>query len=158
MTNSRWVWAAVIALLALQATQTIYVVHRESLTFDEANHMFAGYMMGHTGDYGLNPEHPPLVKLLAALPLFGHDYWIPPLLGRDFKLEAYLDGRDWLAHNDGATQHMVFRMRLAAGLLSPWRSHWSSSLRHVNSSARRPRSWLWFWSASIPTCWHTPHW
>ncbi len=113
MTNSRWVWAAVIALLALQATQTVYVVHRESLTFDEANHMFAGYMMGHTGDYGLNPEHPPLVKLLAALPLFGHDYWIPPLLGRDFKLEAYLDGRDWLAHNDGATQHMVFRMRLA---------------------------------------------
>jgi 4-amino-4-deoxy-L-arabinose transferase-like glycosyltransferase len=35
------------------------------------------------------------------------------VLRRDFKLEAYLDGRDWLAHNDGATQHMVFRMRLA---------------------------------------------
>src|SRR5215475_3660090 len=111
-------WVVVLALLVLLSLQTIYVVHRESLTFDEANHMFAGYMMGHTGDYGLNPEHPPLVKLLGALPLFGHDYWIPPLQGRNFKLEAYLDGRDWLARNDGASQRMVFQMRLAAGILA----------------------------------------
>lgn len=111
-------WVVVLALLVLQSLQTIYVVHRESLTFDEANHMFAGYMMGHTGDFGLNPEHPPLVKLLAALPLFGHDYWLPPLQGRNFKLEAYLDGRDWLARNDGARQHMVFPMRLTAGILA----------------------------------------
>lgn len=107
-----------LVLLAVQSAQTIYVVHRESLTFDEGNHMFAGYMMGHTGDYGLNPEHPPLVKLLAALPLFGHEYWVPPLLGRNFKLEAYLDGRDWLARNDGASQRMVFSMRLTAGILA----------------------------------------
>jgi 4-amino-4-deoxy-L-arabinose transferase-like glycosyltransferase len=111
-------WVVVLALLVLQSLQTVYVVHRESLTFDEANHMFAGYMMGHTGDYGLNPEHPPLVKLLGALPLFGHDYWVPPLKGRNFKLEAYLDGRDWLARNDGGSQHMVFQMRLAAGILA----------------------------------------
>jgi hypothetical protein len=54
-----------------------YVVHRESLTFDEDNHMFAGYMMWKTGDYGLNPEHPPLAKLLATAPL------LKPFLGRD---------------------------------------------------------------------------
>lgn len=118
MINSRWLWVTVVLLLAVQAAQTVYVVHRESLTFDEANHMFAGYMMGHTGDYGLNPEHPPLVKLLAALPLLGHTYFMPPLLRRNFKLEAYLDGRDWLARNDGSSQVMVFRMRLAAGLLA----------------------------------------
>jgi len=96
----------------------IYVVHRESLTFDEGNHMFAGYMMWHTGDYGLNPEHPPLVKLLATLPVLGRDLWVPPLKGREFKAEAYLDGRDWLARNDGSSQRMVFQMRLAAGLLA----------------------------------------
>lgn len=44
--------------------------------------------------------------------------WIPPLQGRGFKEESYLDGRDWLARNDGASQHMVFRMRLAVGLLA----------------------------------------
>jgi hypothetical protein len=116
--KDRWIWVVVLCLLAVQAVQTIYVVHRESLTFDEGNHMFAGYMMAHTGDYGLNPEHPPLVKLLAAVPILGRELWVPPLQGREFKAEAYLDGRDWLARNDGSTQHIVFAMRLAAGLLA----------------------------------------
>jgi 4-amino-4-deoxy-L-arabinose transferase-like glycosyltransferase len=95
-----------------------FVVHRESLTFDEDNHIFAGYMMHKTGDYGLNPEHPPLVKLLATLPLLGRNLWVPPLQDRNFKTESYLDGRDFLARNDGAAQHLVFRMRLCAGLLA----------------------------------------
>jgi len=75
-------------------------------------------MMHKTGDYGLNPEHPPLVKLLATLPLLGRDLWTPPLQGREFKTESYLDGRDFLARNDGASQHLVFRMRLCTGLLA----------------------------------------
>jgi 4-amino-4-deoxy-L-arabinose transferase-like glycosyltransferase len=108
----------VLALVSLQVAQVVTVIRHESLTFDEDNHMFAGYMMGHTGDYGLNPEHPPLVKLLAALPMYGRDLWTPPLKGRDFKAEAYMDGRDWLARNDGDSQHMVFAMRLTAGLLT----------------------------------------
>lgn len=118
MNSKRWIWAAVACLMAVQAAQMAFVVHRESLTFDEDNHMFAGYMMWHTGDYGLNPEHPPLVKLLATIPLLGRNLWIPPLKGRFFKTEAYLDGRDWLARNDGGSQRMVFQMRLAAGLLA----------------------------------------
>lgn len=116
--SRRWAWAAVFALLVIQAAQVAFVVHRESLTFDEADHIFAGYMMEKTGDFGLNPEHPPLVKLLAALPLLGQNLWTPPLQGREFKTEAYLDGRDFLARNDGPGQRLVFRMRLAAGLLA----------------------------------------
>jgi tetratricopeptide (TPR) repeat protein len=116
--EKRWAWIAVAVLLAVQAAQVAFVVHRESLTWDEDDHMFAGYMMWVTGDYGLNPEHPPLVKLLATLPLLGEKLWIPPLQRREFKAEAYLDGRDWLARNDGASQRLVFRMRLAAGLLA----------------------------------------
>jgi Dolichyl-phosphate-mannose-protein mannosyltransferase len=118
VTEKRWVWVAVLCLVVVQIAQMLYVVHRESLTFDEDNHMFAGYMMWHTGDYGLNPEHPPLVKLLATLPELRRDLWIPKLQDRNFKSEAYLDGRDWLARNDGSTQHMVFEMRLMAGLLA----------------------------------------
>ncbi len=67
----KWAWAAAFVLLFVQAVQMAFVVHRESLTFDEDNHIFAGYMMHKTGDYGLNPEHPPLVKLFATLPLLG---------------------------------------------------------------------------------------
>jgi 4-amino-4-deoxy-L-arabinose transferase-like glycosyltransferase len=118
VTGKRWLWFAVFCLLLVQVAQMVYVVHRESLTFDEDNHMFAGYMMWHTGDYGLNPEHPPLVKLLATLPEVRRELWVPPLHDRNFKSEAYLDGREWLARNDGGTQHMVFEMRLAAGLLA----------------------------------------
>jgi 4-amino-4-deoxy-L-arabinose transferase-like glycosyltransferase len=114
----KWAWAAVFALLVVQALQMAFVVHRESLTFDEDNHIFAGYMMHKTADFGLNPEHPPLVKLLATLPLLGKTLWTPPLQGRDFKIESYLDGRDFLARNDGPAQHLVFRMRLTAGLLA----------------------------------------
>lgn len=114
----RWMRILVLVLLVGEAAQMAYVVHRESLTFDEGDHSFAGYMMWKTGDYGLNPEHPPLVKLLATIPALGRNLWIPPLQHRDFKAEAYLDGREWLARNDGASQHLVFRMRLMAGLLS----------------------------------------
>jgi hypothetical protein len=110
--------AAVLALLAIQTALVVAMVHRESLTWDEGDHMFAGYMMWKTADYGLNPEHPPLVKLLATIPTLHEKLWIPPLQGRFFKAEAYEDGRDWLARNDGASQRLVFRMRLSAGLLA----------------------------------------
>ena len=116
--RGRWVWLSVVILLALQAALALGIVHRESLTFDEDDHMFAGYMMWKTADFGLNPEHPPLVKLLAAVPVLREKLWVPPLRGRSFKEEAYLDGRDWLAHNDGAPQRLVFRMRASAELLA----------------------------------------
>jgi 4-amino-4-deoxy-L-arabinose transferase-like glycosyltransferase len=118
MISKRWTWLAVILLIAVQVTQVVFIVHRESLTWDEDDHMFAGYMMWHTGDFGLNPEHPPLVKLLATLPMLGRNLWVPTLQHRDFKVEAYLSGRDWLARNDDAQHHLVFEMRLAAGLLA----------------------------------------
>ena len=116
--SARALWGIVCGLISAQMLLTVLVVHRESLTFDEDNHMFAGYMMWHTGDYGLNPEHPPLVKLLATVPLLGRTLWVPELKNREFKAEAYLDGRDWLARNDGDRNQLVFQMRLAAGLFA----------------------------------------
>jgi hypothetical protein len=116
--KKRWVLSAVVVLLALQVVQMIIVLHRESLTWDEGDHMYAGYRMWKTGDFGLNPEHPPLVKLLATLPILHERLWLPPLKGTQFKGEAYLGGRDWLEHNDGGSQRLVFRMRLASALLA----------------------------------------
>ena len=119
MPKSRtWPWLAVIVLLTVQVVQIVIVLHRESLTWDEGAHMYAGYRMWKNGDYGLNPEHPPLVKLLATLPVLGDNLWVPPLKGIFFKGEAYLGGRDWLEHNDGGSQRLVFRMRLAAATLA----------------------------------------
>ena len=114
----RALWPSVCLLLLMQCFLALTIVHRESLTFDEGDHTFAGYMMWKTADFGLNPEHPPLVKLLATLPVLARPMWVPPLHNRDFKTEAYLDGRDWLARNDGANQHLLFKMRASAGLLA----------------------------------------
>jgi 4-amino-4-deoxy-L-arabinose transferase-like glycosyltransferase len=121
MTNQRpkYFWLTAIALLIIQATLALTMVHRESLTFDEGDHMFAGYMMWKAADYGLNPEHPPLAKLLATVPILSDHLWVPPPMpGQFFKSEAYLNGRDWLAHNDGDRQHLVFEMRASAELLA----------------------------------------
>ena len=116
--SGRMLWGIVAGLIGSQMILTLVMVHRESLTFDEDDHMFAGYMMWHTKDYGLNPEHPPFVKLLATAPLLRQPLWVPELKDRDFKDEAYLDGRDWLARNDGDRNQLVFEMRVTAGLLT----------------------------------------
>src|ERR1700743_1970451 len=112
------VWLLAGGLIALQMILVAIIVHGESPTFDEGDHIFAGYMMWHTGDYGLNPEHPPLVKLVATLPLLAEKLWVPPLQSRMFKTEAYLDGRDFLERNDGPGQRLLFRLRLAAGIVA----------------------------------------
>jgi 4-amino-4-deoxy-L-arabinose transferase-like glycosyltransferase len=114
----KYLWLVVAALLVIQAALALTIVHRESLTFDEDDHMFAGYMMWKAGDYGLNPEHPPLVKLLATVPILSDNLWVPPPRHQFFKAEAYLNGRDWLARNDGDRQQLVFKMRASAELLA----------------------------------------
>jgi 4-amino-4-deoxy-L-arabinose transferase-like glycosyltransferase len=111
-----WVFAG--GLILLQVILVAIIVHGESLTFDEGDHIFAGYMMWHSGDYGLNPEHPPLVKLVATLPLLQEKLWVPPLQKRWFKSEAYRDGRDFMERNDGPRHRLLFRMRLAAGVFA----------------------------------------
>src|SRR5271154_7402949 len=106
--SGRMLWGIVAGLIGAQMVLTLIMVHRESLTFDEGNHMFAGYMMWHTKDYGLNPEHPPFVKLLATAPLLGRPLWVPELKGRDFKTEAYLSGRDWLPRDGAGPEPLGF--------------------------------------------------
>src|SRR3954465_15488016 len=85
------VWFLTVGLIILQMVLVTIIVHGESPTFDEGDHIFAGYMMWHSGDYGLNPEHPPLVKLVATMPLLLDKLWVPPLQQRFFK--AGVSGR-----------------------------------------------------------------
>jgi hypothetical protein len=39
------VWLTAILLMAVQVVQVVIVLHSESLTFDEEDHMYAGYRM-----------------------------------------------------------------------------------------------------------------
>lgn len=47
----------------------IFSIKDDSLTMDELAHLPAGYSYLTQKDMRLNPEHPPLIKDLAAIPL-----------------------------------------------------------------------------------------
>ena len=116
-------WAAgasVLLFLIAIVLQIATTIKQQSLTWDEGNHLFAGYMSWKTGDFGLNPEHPPLVKLLAAAPLLDLPLQTPPLQNRFFKQESYFDGREFLFGNGPAYPGdvLLMRARLAAGSLT----------------------------------------
>jgi hypothetical protein len=55
--------------LLLMAALGLSSMRGSSATSDEVTHLPAGYTYLVTGDHRLNPQHPPLVKMLAALPL-----------------------------------------------------------------------------------------
>jgi len=64
-------------LLALLLIQGLIFIGEASQTSDEAVHLAAGYSYLTTGDFRLNPEHPPLIKEWAALPLLPLDLAFP---------------------------------------------------------------------------------
>ncbi|MFY9493520.1 MAG: glycosyltransferase family 39 protein [Minisyncoccia bacterium] len=59
--------AGIIIIAAL--TLAIFSVRTDAITTDESPHITAGYSYLTQRDMRLNPEHPPLIKDLAALPL-----------------------------------------------------------------------------------------
>lgn len=71
----------VIALLAIMFGLMFFSARGDSPIVDEIAHIPSGYSYVTTGDYRLNPEHPPLIKDLAAIPLvfwgakFPYDLW-----------------------------------------------------------------------------------
>jgi 4-amino-4-deoxy-L-arabinose transferase-like glycosyltransferase len=67
-------------------------------------------------DFGLNPEHPPLVKMVAAIPLQGMNLREPQLQNHYFKTEAYLSGRDLIFQNNFET--IIFRARMFASIFA----------------------------------------
>ena len=61
--------AVCAALLVLMAANLFASISRKSITNDEIVHIPAGYYHLVAGKFQLNNEHPPLVKMWAALPL-----------------------------------------------------------------------------------------
>jgi tetratricopeptide (TPR) repeat protein len=113
----RWlVPSGVVALLLVLFLQLAFSTRRNSITWDEDDHIYAGYMSWKHVDFGLNPEHPPLVKLLGTLPLLRMPLRMPEPRNRFFKTEAFLNGKDFLFKNDAAK--MLFRVHMAVASLT----------------------------------------
>ncbi|MFH1246273.1 MAG: glycosyltransferase family 39 protein [Candidatus Liptonbacteria bacterium] len=65
-----WFSRAILILIIVSSVAIMsYAAYHESATFDESAHIPAGYAYVRFLDYRLNPEHPPLLKAIAAVPL-----------------------------------------------------------------------------------------
>ncbi len=69
MTIRHLFWPAVASILAIVGALEVRSARGETQTWDEGIHISAGYSYIKFGDYSWNVEHPPLVKLVSALPL-----------------------------------------------------------------------------------------
>jgi hypothetical protein len=67
---------ALFAILLLLGGEVFLSNRQQSQTWDESAHLYSGYEYWTRADFGRNPEHPPLAKLVAAsavLPLHPAD-------------------------------------------------------------------------------------
>src|SRR5690348_15908761 len=105
-----------VALLAILALQLVFSIRRETQTWDEACHIFAGYSYWTRGDFAMNPEHPPLVKLLATLPLLSMTLKAPPRERIFSKEEDFIGAKQFVYSNDA--EKILLRTRITAALLT----------------------------------------
>lgn len=64
--RTAWVVAAMVGLILAGVTRSAIATRYDGFTLDEPYHIAAGVSYLRLGDYRLNPEHPPLVKLWVA--------------------------------------------------------------------------------------------
>jgi 4-amino-4-deoxy-L-arabinose transferase-like glycosyltransferase len=107
---------AALCLLCTLAAEEWLSIRQLSTTYDESAHLYAGYQHWMARDFGVNPEHPPLAKLVAALPLLG--MMIKPSDPPRFLFlaEEYAGGEQMLAEN--GNYRLLTKARMAASLFT----------------------------------------
>jgi 4-amino-4-deoxy-L-arabinose transferase-like glycosyltransferase len=116
-TNSRRLLARAVAfLLLILFIELAFSIRRETQTWDEGCHIFAGYSYWTRGDFGMNPEHPPLLKLLATGPLLGLSLRAPAHPKIFSKEEDFTTAAQFVYANDA--EKILFRARIAVSVLT----------------------------------------
>src|SRR5580704_15208006 len=105
---------AVVALLLILALEMFLSARLESQTFDEPAHLYAGYSYWLHSDFGINPEHPPLVKLVASLPLLISRPNYPPPPNIYFRAASLTSGKRLLS--DSNAQTILAHSRIAVSI------------------------------------------
>lgn len=73
----RYFYPLVALFAAVLGSVQFLSIRGETQTFDEAIELAGGYAFLKTGEYRIQPEHPPLAKVLAALPLLALGASVP---------------------------------------------------------------------------------
>ena len=102
----------VAVLLGAMAWMMVFSIEAESQTWDEAMHLAAGYSYWKTGDYRLNPEHPPLGKLLNAIPLLFLDVPLPVQHPAWIDNDEFRFGQQFLYKSTYSAGDLLFRARM----------------------------------------------
>lgn len=110
--------AILVALCALVFLQAFTSLRIKSLTYDEVAYIAAGYSYVKTGDYRLNPEQPPLMKLLAGaamLPLdpelpTNHSSWTDAAAG--VGNTQWIFGQEFLIHANPNGEELALAARI----------------------------------------------
>lgn len=103
-------------LLCVFVLQLERVARLYSANWDEAHHLYDGYLILTKHDYRANAEVPPLVKMAAALPLLRLHPWVPVPTGTEQTKDAFLNGRLFVFNNGG--DRMLLPGRLACMVFS----------------------------------------
>lgn len=106
--------ATAISLFIILALELTLTIRRETQTWDEACHIFAGYRYWTRGDFAMNPEHPPLVKLVAAAPLLALHLTGPERKDLFSKEEDFISATQFVYSQNA--ERILFLTRLAASL------------------------------------------
>ena len=92
---------SVVLLLITLSAELLHVARVYSANWDEPHHLYDGYRILTERDYRANAEVPPLVKVLAALPLLPLHPAMPPHEGTSREQSAFLEGRVFVFGNRG---------------------------------------------------------
>jgi hypothetical protein len=109
-------FAAAIALLLLFLAQCVHTAKTDSVSWDESQHLYSGWLSWKHADFGFNPEVPPLVKMWCAIPLLHREMAQPPYTGGNFKREGFVLGQRFLEMN--GIDRTLMPARVMAALLS----------------------------------------
>ena len=101
---------AAIFLLLLFVAQGIFFIRANSQTIDEAMHLAAGYSYLAKRDFRIEPQNPPLIKELLALPLF-----------LAYRLPFKPDPQQWRdADGFSIGQDLLYKSTIPADLMLAW--------------------------------------
>jgi Dolichyl-phosphate-mannose-protein mannosyltransferase len=111
----RFFWIGLPLLLALALGHSLWATSLDGFTIDEPYHIAAGASYLRWGDYRLNPEHPPLVKLIAGLAVPPSVLHLAPLrLLREKEQERQYTQKAVFLESDSAQVHSRARVALFA--------------------------------------------
>jgi len=119
----------VVLLLGALLGQCVFGMLQKSAAYDEPANLGAGYFYLKTGSFGINPDHPPFLNILAATPLlfsnlkayFSPEYirTVGEIRGRRDKVgQAFYVGRRILFDTNVGADTVLLLSRLPIVLLS----------------------------------------